>query len=314
MGIDINTSRFLISAYQDGVSFEKTLTMGRQNLYATSSEVESLKAELRRLDSTQEYDLSPKGFTEPMFQAFECEKLLSMDKSDFEGADFLHDMNLPIPKDYKEQFDLVYDGGTLEHIFNFPVAIKNEMEMVRVGGHLVLQTPTNNWSGHGFYQFSPELYFRVLSEANGYRIKRMVVFEWGPNKWYEVADPMDVQSRVYVVNSCRASLLILAERIAAVDVNQTPPQQSDYEFLKWKNKLQDKQTATTTGSSISDTGLNAEAGSINKPRERQKISIAQVKSMIPHRIKQTIKAAIGYETKEQDYFSKRPDIFRAVDR
>jgi len=310
MGIDINTSRFLISAYEDGVKFGKTLTMGRQNLYATESEVEALKSELQQINANKEYELSPRGFTEPMFEAFNTTELLSMDKSDFEGADFLHDMNFPIPEDYKEQFDLIYDGGTLEHIFNFPVAIKNEMEMVKVGGHLVLQTPTNNWSGHGFYQFSPELYFRVLSEANGYRIKRMVIFEWGPNKWYEVTDPMDVESRVYVVNACRASLLILAERIAAVEVNQTPPQQSDYEFLKWKAAEQAKKTAASAHA-------NADAKTHTKKEQpkREPISVTQrIKSMVPERVKQTIKTAIGYEREEPDYFSGRPDIFKAVDR
>lgn len=305
MGIDINTSRFLISAFEDGVSFERTLTIGRQNLYATTAEVEALKSKLRQIDPTKEYDLSPKGFAEPMFQAFNNAELLSMDKSDFEGADFLHDMNFPIPSDYQEQFDLIYDGGSLEHIFNFPVAIKNEMEMVKVGGHLVLQTPTNNWSGHGFYQFSPELYFRVLSKNNGYRIKRMVVFEWGPNKWYEVADPMDVQSRIYIVNACRASLLILAERTSAVKVNQTPPQQSDYEFIKWQA---DKSAGDRPSPQTSPTPTKSSQA------RRQPISVAQVKSIVPKRIKDTIKTAIGYEAPEQDYFSRQPNVFRPVDR
>ncbi len=34
------------------------------------------------------------------------------------------------------------DGGTLEHIFNVPVALKSYMEMVRVGGHLILVCPS----------------------------------------------------------------------------------------------------------------------------------------------------------------------------
>ena len=297
MGIDINTSRFFISAYEDGVNFGKTLTMGRQNLYATAAEVESLKSELQRIDPTKEYDLSPKGLAEPMFQAFKNAQLLSMDKSDFEGADFLHDMNFPIPEDYKEQFDLVYDGGTLEHIFNFPIAIQNEMEMVKVGGHLVLQTPTNNWSGHGFYQFSPELYFRVLSEANGYKIKRLVAFEWGPNKWYEVSDPLDVEARVYVVNSCRTSLLILAERTAVVDINQNPPQQSDYAFSKWKAVDSAKKPAVATHSNQKSRGV-----------------AATVKSRVPRRILNAVKAALGHKAKKQDYFSRKPQFFKAVNR
>jgi len=42
-------------------------------------------------------------------------------------------MSQPIDTIHKNKYDLVFDGGTLEHVFNFPVAIKNCMEMVKVG-------------------------------------------------------------------------------------------------------------------------------------------------------------------------------------
>src|SRR5438477_418150 len=84
------------------------------------------------------------------------------------GPHFPHDMNEPIPDKFKETYTAVLDGGSLEHVFNFPVAIKNCMEMVKVGGHYLAITPANNFFGHGFYQFSPELYFTVLSKENGF--------------------------------------------------------------------------------------------------------------------------------------------------
>jgi 2-polyprenyl-3-methyl-5-hydroxy-6-metoxy-1,4-benzoquinol methylase len=74
----------------------------------------------------------------------------SIDASDYENATYVHDLNVPIPDHLKGQFDLVDDGGTLEHVFNFPVALRNCMEMVKVGGHLLLNVPTNNFVGHGF--------------------------------------------------------------------------------------------------------------------------------------------------------------------
>ena len=51
------------------------------------------------------------------------------------------------------------------------------MKMVKTGGHLMLFTPANNYFGHGFYQFSPELFYRVLSKENGFEVRRMVVLE-----------------------------------------------------------------------------------------------------------------------------------------
>lgn len=297
MGIDINTVNFLISAYEDGVPFGKVLTMGRQNLYAKETEVNTLIQKLKSINPEEPCNLSRRCFAHPIFQALKSDEVLSMDKSDFEGADILHDMNFPIAEAHKEQFDLIYDGGTLEHIFNFPVAIKNEMEMVKVGGHLIIQTPTNNWSGHGFYQFSPELYFRVLSEVNGYKIKRMVVFEWGPNKWYEVSDPADIASRVYVVNSTRTSLLILAERTAAVEINQDPPQQSDYAMSKWKVNGQKKVPVAAAQKKSKEVGI-----------------AAMVKSAFPRRVVETVKVALGKKSKALDYFSRKPNCFKAVER
>ena len=139
-------------------------------------------------------------------------------------------MNQPVPDRLRGAFDTVIDGGTLEHVFNFPTAIKNCMELVRVGGHVLLHTPANNFCGHGFYQFSPELYFRVFSAENGFRLERMIAHEAYPHSpWYEVADPAQVGARVELIGSDhRVLLLIRARRIAETTIFAKPPQQSDY--------------------------------------------------------------------------------------
>src|SRR6185295_9992131 len=126
-------------------------------------------------------------YAEPLFHALGARKVFALDASAFEGAQVVHDLNLPIGPDLQEKFDLVYDGGTLEHVFNFPVALKNCMQLVRPGGQLILHTVTNNYCGHGFYQFSPELFFRALSPENGFEMERMVLHRIGPyGRWYEV--------------------------------------------------------------------------------------------------------------------------------
>lgn len=289
MGIDINTAKFLISAYEDGVRFDRTITLGRLTLYVDEQNCSVLQQHLDRT-VPRSTKLIAKGLAEPLFQALGAKQLDSMDRSDFEGATVLHDLNFPI-EDHHQQFDVVCDGGTLEHIFNFPTAIQNAMEMVKVGGHLLIHTPTNNWSGHGFYQFSPELYYRVLSEENGFRVKRMVVYEVGTNQWYEVADPAKVRSRVYVVNGCRTSLLILAERIKAVPINQTPPQQSDYALIKWN-------TANTETAPVpTSLSLKQRVKAIVLP------VIQQVKA-----IQQSISG------QKPNYFSQNQQFFTPVDR
>jgi hypothetical protein len=145
-------------------------------------------------------------------------------------------LNTPIAPELRERFDVVYDGGTLEHVFNFPVALQNCMELTRVGGHVFIHTVTNNYCGHGFYQFSPELFFRAFSALNGFAVERMVLHAIGPyGRWYEVSDPEQIRSRVELITFCPMQLLIHAKRIAVLDL-ATPPQQSDF-VPRWDDKL-----------------------------------------------------------------------------
>lgn len=101
---------------------------------------------------------------EPLARALGAGNVSSCDFSGYEKATLIHDLNVPIGPEWHERFDMVIDGGTLEHVFNFPVAIANCMNLVKTGGHLLLFSPSNNMCGHGFYQFSPELFFRVLAK------------------------------------------------------------------------------------------------------------------------------------------------------
>jgi hypothetical protein len=159
-------------------------------------------------------------------------------------------MNNPIPDSVKSQFSAVIDAGTLEHVFNFPVALRNCMEMVQEGGHLLLVTPANNFMGHGFYQFSPELFFRVLSADNGYEMMRAVVCETSPDApWYEVVDPAMAGRRVEMLSSAPMYLLIHARRVRNVPVFEVTPQQSDYSVL-WQNKAGERRADHSCGPSL----------------------------------------------------------------
>jgi hypothetical protein len=60
---------------------------------------------------------------------------LSVDTSNHEGAKFIADMNKPIPPELAGRFSAVIDGGTLEHVFDFPQAALNVAKMLKVGGH-----------------------------------------------------------------------------------------------------------------------------------------------------------------------------------
>ena len=238
MGFDIQGTKFLLSAQRRGVSFAQTATLGRQELFVDGRYLPKIFRRFGVPDSTAQSSrllAASDGYAEPLLRWLGGEQIVSIDASAYEGTSVVHDMNLPIPEGLRAAFSVVIDGGTLEHIFNFPVAIKNCMEMVRPGGHVLLMTPANNFLGHGFYQFSPELFFRIFSADNGFEVNRAVLAETAPDaQWYEIVDPARAGRRVELVNHRPAYLLIQARRLRQVPVLAVPPQQSDYTTL-WQH-------------------------------------------------------------------------------
>lgn len=82
-------------------------------------------------------------------------------------ASIKHDMNLPISASFFNQYDLVVDSGTLEHIFNFPQALMNISNILKVGGIAYHFLPACSWLEHGFCQFSAEALMSWY-KVNGY--------------------------------------------------------------------------------------------------------------------------------------------------
>jgi hypothetical protein len=165
---------------------------------------------------------------------------------------------MPIPATFHGRFTAVVDGGSLEHVFNFPAAIKNCMEMVEVGGHLLAITPVNNMAGHGFYQFSPELFFRILSAGNGFVVDRILLAEVRPRpQWYRVIDPAVAGHRVEFKTGRPAYLYIQARRVGDGPILATPPMQSDYS-REWQQR---ERPGGTEDSSLT----TAEVGTLPPP-------------------------------------------------
>jgi hypothetical protein len=108
------------------------------------------------------------------------------------------------------------------------------MEMLRTSGYFLAITPANNQLGHGFYQFSPELFFRIFSPDNGFDSLEIFAFEDLPAaRWYRVQDPDTIKQRVTLVNARPTYLGIIARKHAVLPVFTAPPYQSDYEVM-WK--------------------------------------------------------------------------------
>lgn len=73
--------------------------------------------------------------------------------------DIVHDLNSPIHKDLEKQFDVILDGGTLEHFFHVGIASESIHRVLKVGGAAIHLCVMNNTFNHGFYQISPTALF-----------------------------------------------------------------------------------------------------------------------------------------------------------
>ncbi len=173
------------------------------------------------------------AYAESFFQRLGASEVDSLDYSDYEGATIIHDLARQVPAELKGRFSVVYDGGSLEHIFDFPRALQNCMDLVAPGGHLLVTASANNFCGHGFYQPSPEVYFGSLVAANGYRLDRMFAREFGPRvkRWYEVSDPATLGRRLQLLNRRSTFLHVIAKRIDGTDPRTHIPQQDVFEQL-----------------------------------------------------------------------------------
>jgi hypothetical protein len=196
--------------------------------------VSAMEAEYKRPLKVPEQLRLPFHYSEELFRYFGAETVDSIDNSAYENATIIHDLNLPIDDSLKNKYSCVWDGGTLEHIFNYPVALKNCMDMVEIGGYLVMQTPANNQFGHGFYQLQPDIFFSVLSGQNGFTDTKVLVQDnW--KRWYEIVPPEIIKDRVEIcITQKPCSLTVIAKKIGNVpDVLNI---QQEYFVDIWTNK------------------------------------------------------------------------------
>ncbi len=246
MGVDLNCAQLLIEAKKNGASFDRMATLGRQGLHANRPALTSiLRNAGYELSKDQERNLldPTHAYAEEFFGLLGAARVTAIDASGFEGAQIVHDMNRPIPDSLASSFDLVFDGGTLEHVFDFPAAIRNAVQMVAPNGRFISFTMANNFSGHGFYQFSPELYYRLFCKENGFALESCVMWEEiDGSRFYRVPDPDGVGSRIELTSRSGTYLFVQARRIGGPSRDYVP-QQSDY-VRHWEAAVREPRKST----------------------------------------------------------------------
>ncbi|MEX0305940.1 MAG: hypothetical protein AB3N12_01015 [Ruegeria sp.] len=171
---------------------QRVLMLGRQRMRVTERFVPAINRLLDELkfDLTFEDLQQEDGYTETFFKTLGARTVDSLDISDFEGANRIHDLNAPVPEEMIECFDLVFDGGTTEHIFDVAACMDNLNSLLAPNGVLCACSPGNNWFAHGFYQFGPELVYGYWKHGCGFDVLNCAMLPQMPrNKELPIPDP-----------------------------------------------------------------------------------------------------------------------------
>ena len=189
MGIPRGTARLLLDEARERPFKGSLLELGRMAVYATRGELERWAreqrtplAEVRDLALSHQPELAAAGCLDDrsFFRLLGCARVESSDVSDWEGADHILDLNLPVPEALHGRFATVFEAGTIQHVFDLPQVFANLHALVKEGGRVIHgMAPSTNHVDHGFYMFSPTL-FHDFYTANGWRIEACYFFEFFP--------------------------------------------------------------------------------------------------------------------------------------
>lgn len=193
MGLGIGHITLLLEEDRRRPFSGSVVTLGRQTVFATADRLARLFAAFGKAwpQEAPVDDIT-------LFRALGFSEVCSVDASDFEAPTHLLNLNEPAtPAELCGRFDLVLDGGTLEHVFHLPNALAHMGRMVRDGGRLMHMAPSSNYMDHGFYMFSPTLfhdYYRANgAEVNVARVIRhrpdgghWELFDYDPAEWSRI--------------------------------------------------------------------------------------------------------------------------------
>ncbi|GAA7764453.1 hypothetical protein RN01_07020 [Cupriavidus sp. SHE] len=228
MGIDIYVLDFLLRSRRRPLG--NTLWLGRQGFHIHPDQAPVAQRILDRHAPGTPLNLltGTTGYGEALFSWLGATSITAMDNSAYEGSTLLHDLNCPVPDRLRGVFDCIFDGGTIEHVFNVPMALSNVHAMLRPGGVFLSVNAANNQLGHGFYQFSPELMWRVFSRDAGYEIESMCLMDLiGYPTPMDLVDPVMLGRRDEIGPTAGPTYLMVAARKIR-HVALLPVQQSDY--------------------------------------------------------------------------------------
>lgn len=243
MGIDIHAFNFLKFCTRNNAPLGKTLTLGRQGNHVSWADPET---------GLVDY------YCEPMLKKqFKATSVMSVDASDYENATFIQDLNKSWECEglISHKFKTIIDAGTLEHVFNVPQALESVANACELGGQIIHIQNHSDFSGHGFWQFSAELFQRWYSKDNGFAdLEIFIAPYYDKDFWYRCL-PTNGINRLELSGRQipQSYILVRAKKIHVP--NQYICYQSDY-VSTWNNHSEKKYGDNKKSSLIKTKKIN----------------------------------------------------------
>ena len=225
MGIDNTAARMILLLKNvAGQNLENTLVFGHQRNYIGYQLRKRISSEL----GISRNVLSSK-YADEFLSAVGAKGFQVLDMSSYEGAQVIQDLNIPIPDNLHNKFSVVMDIGTSEHVYDVAQSLANIRNLCILGGQIMVLSPANRFLGHGFYQFSPELFFRAFSQEHGFDIQALYLIKDSlfKQRWYQLADPKNLGRRGNISTGKRCFIGVVATKVSEKR-NIHSPLQSDY--------------------------------------------------------------------------------------
>jgi len=121
MSVDTASAKILCAAKSMGVDFDRTAMLGHQHFLPSRIALEKVFAALNISEDAKSF-IDKHVFADEFLGLLGANRVDSIDYSTYEGASIIHNLNEPLPSDLRQQFSAVFDGGTLEHVFDVPRA------------------------------------------------------------------------------------------------------------------------------------------------------------------------------------------------
>ena len=170
------------------------------------------------------------------FALFSDVRLKTLDVTDYEGAEIVHDMHHPVPPALHGAFDFIWNGSCLDNMFDPGMAMRSTARMLKPNGRVIcMEMATPHFEA--YVTFSQAWFFDYFA-INNFADCKVYTLTFDPKKIFRgnyhvfrpngflaisVQFPLGVLKPPFHTNSARMSFVI-AEAGAASTWDQMPIQ------------------------------------------------------------------------------------------